>query len=61
MYEFSRAAMHLEQRRGYEYIQQLTNWIYSKPFEPTEIHKEIVNLNHILIVGNTNKAVYKNR
>ncbi len=50
MYEFSRAAMHLEQRRGHEYIQQLINWIYTKPFEPTKLHKEIINLNPIYII-----------
>ncbi|WP_024791988.1 SIR2 family protein [Lebetimonas sp. JS138] len=59
MYEFSRAAMHLEQRRGYEYIQQLTNWIYSKPFEPTEIHKEIVNLNPKYIIDTNRDSKFQ--
>jgi hypothetical protein len=59
MYEFSRAAMHLEQRRGREYIQQLTNWIYSKPFEPTEIHKEIVNLNPKYIIDTNRDSKFQ--
>ena len=44
MFEYSRAAMHLEQRRGVDYIQQMTNWIYTKEFEPTPLHKAIVNM-----------------
>lgn len=41
MYEYSRAAMHLEQRRGVEYMTQLINHIYTKPYEPTPLHKAI--------------------
>ncbi len=41
MYEYSRAAMHLEQRRGVEYMTQLINHIYTKPFDPTPLHKAI--------------------
>lgn len=41
MFEYSRAAMHLEQRRGVEYMTQLINHIYTKPFEPTPLHKAI--------------------
>lgn len=44
MFEYSRAAMHLEQRRGIEYLNQLTNFIYTKEFEPTPLHKAIVNM-----------------
>ena len=44
MFEYSRAAMHLEQRRGVDYINQLMNWIYTKEFEPTPLHKAIVNM-----------------
>ncbi len=44
MFEYSRAAMHLEQRRGVDYINQLINWIYTKEFEPTPLHKAIVNM-----------------
>jgi len=44
MFEYSRAAMHLEQRRGVDYIRQLTNWIYTKDFEPTVLHKAIANM-----------------
>ena len=44
MFEYSRAAMHLEQRRGIDYLNQLTNFIYTKDFEPTPLHKAIVNM-----------------
>ena len=44
MFEYSRAAMHLEQRRGIEYLTQLTNHIYTKEFEPTPLHKSIVDM-----------------
>ncbi len=44
MFEYSRAAMHLEQRRGIDYLNQLTNFIYTKEFEPTPLHKAIVNM-----------------
>jgi len=44
MFEYSRAAMHLEQRRGIEYLTQLTNHIYSKDFEPTALHKAVIDM-----------------
>jgi len=44
MFEYSRAAMHLEQRRGVEYMTQLINHIYTKDFEPTTLQKAIVNM-----------------
>ncbi|HHD83581.1 MAG TPA: hypothetical protein ENK93_01780 [Campylobacteraceae bacterium] len=44
MYEYPRAAMHLEQRRGVDYIQQMMNWIYTKPFDPTPLHKKILDM-----------------
>ncbi|MCK9372073.1 MAG: SIR2 family protein [Sulfuricurvum sp.] len=44
MFEYSRAAMHLEQRRGVEYMTQLINHIYTKPFDPTPLHKAIVDM-----------------
>jgi hypothetical protein len=44
MFEYSRAAMHLEQRRGVEYMTQLMNHIYTKEFDPTPLHKAIVNM-----------------
>jgi len=44
MFEYSRAAMHLEQRRGVEYMTQLINHIYTKDFEPTSLQKAIVNM-----------------
>lgn len=50
MYEYSRAAMHLEQRRGVEYMTQLINHIYTKPFEPTPLHKAIVDMSPRYII-----------
>ncbi len=50
MFEYSRAAMHLEQRRGVDYIRQLINHIYTKPFDPTPLHKAIVNMTPRYIV-----------
>lgn len=44
MFEYSRAAMHLEQRRGVDYIRQLVNHIYTKDFEPTPLQKTILNM-----------------
>jgi hypothetical protein len=44
MFEYSRAAMHLEQRRGVDYIQQLTNHIYTKDFAPTPLQKVIIDM-----------------
>ena len=44
MFEYSRAAMHLEQRRGVEYITQLMNHIYTKDFAPTALQKAIVDM-----------------
>ena len=44
MFEYSRAAMHLEQRRGVDYIQQMMNWIYTKEFEPTPLQKAVFNM-----------------
>ncbi|OHE10909.1 MAG: hypothetical protein A2513_01055 [Sulfurimonas sp. RIFOXYD12_FULL_33_39] len=44
MFEYSRAAMHLEQRRGVDYIVQLTNHIYTKDFTPTPLQKAIVDM-----------------
>jgi hypothetical protein len=50
MYEYSRAAMHLEQRRGVEYMTQLINHIYTKPFEPTPLHKAIIDMSPRYII-----------
>lgn len=50
MYEYSRAAMHLEQRRGVEYMTQLINHIYTKPFGPTPLHKAIVDMSPRYII-----------
>jgi len=44
MFEYSRAAMHLEQRRGVEYVTQLVNHIYTKDFAPTPLHKAVVDM-----------------
>lgn len=50
MFEYSRAAMHLEQRRGVEYIQQMMNWIYTKEFDPTPLQKAVVDMSARFIV-----------
>jgi hypothetical protein len=50
MFEYSRAAMHLEQRRGVDYMTQLMNWIYTKDFEPSPLHKAIVNMSPRYII-----------
>ncbi|MDA3946322.1 MAG: SIR2 family protein [Helicobacteraceae bacterium] len=44
MFEYSRAAMHLEERRGVEYLTQLVNHVYTKDYEPTPLHKAILNM-----------------
>jgi len=44
MFEYSRAAMHLEQRRGVEYMTQLINHIYTQEFEATTLQKAIVDM-----------------
>jgi len=44
MFEYSRAAMHLEERRGVDYLRQLVNHLYTKDFEPTSLHKIIVDM-----------------
>jgi len=44
MFEYSRAAMHLEQRRGVEYMTQLINHIYTQEFEATPLQKAIVDM-----------------
>jgi len=44
MFEYSRAAMHLEERRGVDYLRQLVNHLYTKDFEPTPLHKVIVDM-----------------
>lgn len=44
MFEYSRAAMHLEERRGVEYLTQLINHIYTKDYTPTPLHKAILNM-----------------
>ena len=44
MFEYSRAAMHLEQRRGVEYINQLMNHIYTKDFDPTPLQKAVIDM-----------------
>lgn len=50
MFEYSRAAMHLEQRRGVEYMTQLMNHIYTKEFAPAALHKAIINMSPRFIV-----------
>ena len=50
MFEYSRAAMHLEQRKGRQFMEQMMNFIYTKPFGPTEAHKKILPYNPPYIV-----------
>lgn len=50
MYEYSRAAMHLEQRRGVEFMTQLINHIYTKPFDAAPLQKAIMDISPRLIV-----------
>ena len=50
MFEYSRAAMHLEERRGVNYITQLINHIYTKSFEPTSLQKTIVAMSPRYII-----------
>ena len=44
MFEYSRAAMHLEQRRGIDYMTQLINHIYTQEFEASALQKTIVDM-----------------
>jgi len=44
MFEYSRAAMHLEQRRGVEYMTQLINHIYTQDFDATPLQKAVVDM-----------------
>ncbi|WP_345991824.1 SIR2 family protein [Sulfurimonas sp. HSL-1716] len=50
MFEYSRAAMHLEQRRGVEYMTQLMNHIYTKEFEPTSLQKAVLDMSPRYII-----------
>ncbi|MFT5660250.1 MAG: hypothetical protein ACI9TV_000891 [Sulfurimonas sp.] len=50
MFEYSRAAMHLEERRGVQYLTQLVNSIYAQDFEPTPLQKMIINMQPIYII-----------
>jgi hypothetical protein len=44
MFEYSRAAMHLEERRGVSYLTQLVNHIYTKDFDATPLQKIVVDM-----------------
>ncbi|MCH9739603.1 MAG: SIR2 family protein [Epsilonproteobacteria bacterium] len=45
MYEYSRAAMSLEQRKGREFVVQMTNHIYSsKEYEPPFVYEYLKNI-----------------
>jgi hypothetical protein len=59
MFEYSRAAMHLEQRRGVDYIQQLTNHIFSKPFEATPLQKSIVDMSPRYIIDTNRDSKFQ--
>lgn len=53
MFEYSRAAMHLEQRRGVAYVMQRVNSIYSHPFSPTALQKALLDfMPHYIIDTN---------
>ncbi|MBN2871145.1 MAG: SIR2 family protein [Campylobacterales bacterium] len=59
MYEYSRAAMHLEQRRGVEYMTQLINHIYTKPFDPTPLHKAIIDMSPRYIIDTNRDSKFQ--
>jgi hypothetical protein len=59
MFEYSRAAMHLEQRRGVDYITQLINHIYTKPFEPTALQKAIYDMAPRYIIDTNRDAKFQ--
>lgn len=44
MFEYSRAAMHLEERRGVDYLTQLMNHIYTKDYKATPLQKAILDM-----------------
>lgn len=44
MFEYSRAAMHLEERRGVDYMNQLINQIYTQDFQATPLQKSLINM-----------------
>lgn len=59
MYEYSRAAMHLEQRRGVEYMTQLINHIYTKPFDSTPLHKAISDMSPRYVIDTNRDTKYQ--
>ena len=59
MFEYSRAAMHLEQRRGVDYMTQLINHIYTKPFEPTTLQKAIHDMAPRYIIDTNRDAKFQ--
>lgn len=60
MYEFSRAAMSLEQRKGRVYIEGISNLIFSKEFEAPVAHQMIKKLLPSFIVdSNRDGAIQK--
>jgi len=59
MFEYSRAAMHLEQRRGLDYLNQLTNFIYTKDFEPTPLHKAIIDMSPRYIIDTNRDSKFQ--
>ena len=44
MFEYSRAAMHLEERRGVDYMKQLINHIYTQDFQATPLQKTLLSM-----------------
>lgn len=54
MYEFSRAAMSLEQRKGREFVVQMTNHIYSsKEYELPKVYKWLENFKPKYVIDTT--------
>jgi hypothetical protein len=44
MFEYSRAAMHLEERRGVDYMTQLINHIYTQDFPALPLQKSLIDM-----------------
>lgn len=56
MFEASRAAMHLEQKRGRRYIEEMFKIIYYSPFEPLRVHNILNKISPQYIID-TNRDI----
>ncbi|MDR2151342.1 MAG: SIR2 family protein [Helicobacteraceae bacterium] len=56
MFEYSRAAMAIEQRKGRKALEALFANIYKNGFEPLDLHKKIAGLNPRVIVDTNRDA-----